>query len=299
MRRITVILAVLFCLAARRAPAQTAGSFAMPYTQAKLILPVDTVKPGDTILVGVDLKMEPGWHTYWKNPGAAGMATEIKWQLPPGITNGPTEWPLPEKLPPAEVTTYGYTNEVVLLVPLTLASNLPAGTLNLAAKVSWLECKEVCIPSGADIQAALVVGDETKNSAAAPFIEAWRKKLPFTMTGSASDHAWWQGPADGDTRTLVIGHLTPNTSNTVTFDFIKYESADFFPDASGQRFMRLNFSNATPEQIREGIGRLAGDRALRVEGGLRTIEPIAALEQGEAGRQGGGAGDTEEPVGRV
>jgi 2-aminoadipate transaminase len=32
---------------------------------------------------------------------------------------------------------------------------------------------------------------------------------------------------------------------------------DFFPDASGQRFMRLNFSNATPEQIREGILRLA------------------------------------------
>ena len=32
---------------------------------------------------------------------------------------------------------------------------------------------------------------------------------------------------------------------------------DFFPDASGGRFMRLNFSNASPEQIREGIGRLA------------------------------------------
>jgi len=32
---------------------------------------------------------------------------------------------------------------------------------------------------------------------------------------------------------------------------------DFFPDGSGQRFMRLNFSNATPEQIREGIRRIA------------------------------------------
>jgi 2-aminoadipate transaminase len=32
---------------------------------------------------------------------------------------------------------------------------------------------------------------------------------------------------------------------------------DFFPDASGSRFMRLNFSNASPEQIREGIRRLA------------------------------------------
>lgn len=32
---------------------------------------------------------------------------------------------------------------------------------------------------------------------------------------------------------------------------------DFFPDASGHRFMRLNFSNASPERIREGIRRLA------------------------------------------
>jgi 2-aminoadipate transaminase len=32
---------------------------------------------------------------------------------------------------------------------------------------------------------------------------------------------------------------------------------DFFSDTPGQRFMRLNFSNARPEQIREGIRRLA------------------------------------------
>ena len=68
--------------------------------------------------------MDPGWHTYWKNPGDAGIATQIKWQLPPGITAGEIQWPLPEKLPPAEVTTYGYEDEVMLLVPLTLATNL-------------------------------------------------------------------------------------------------------------------------------------------------------------------------------
>jgi 2-aminoadipate transaminase len=32
---------------------------------------------------------------------------------------------------------------------------------------------------------------------------------------------------------------------------------DFFANGSGQRYMRLNFSNATAEQIHEGIGRLA------------------------------------------
>ena len=97
------------------------------HTQVQLLLSAETAKPGDTIWAGVDLKMEPGWHTYWKNPGDAGQATEIKWQLPAGVTAGEIQWPLPEKLPPAEVTTYGYENEVVLLVPLTLASNLPAG----------------------------------------------------------------------------------------------------------------------------------------------------------------------------
>ncbi len=90
------------------------------HTQAMLLLSVETARPGDTIWAGVQLKMEPGWHTYWKNPGEAGQATEIKWQLPPGVTAGEIQWPLPEKIPPAEVTTYGYENEVVLLVPLTL-----------------------------------------------------------------------------------------------------------------------------------------------------------------------------------
>ena len=46
------------------------------------------------------------------------MATQIEWQLPPGVTAGEIQWPLPKKLPPIEVTTYGYSGEVVLLVPL-------------------------------------------------------------------------------------------------------------------------------------------------------------------------------------
>ena len=83
-----------------------------------MLLSADTVKPGDTVLAAVRLQMQPGWHTYWKNGGDAGSPTKIEWQLPPGITNGDIAWPLPEKLPPAEVTTYGYLGEAVLIVPL-------------------------------------------------------------------------------------------------------------------------------------------------------------------------------------
>ena len=165
------------------------------HTQAKLILSADTAKPGDTIWAGVDLKMEPDWHTYWKNPGAAGLATKIEWQLPPGITAGEIQWPLPEKFPPVEVTTYGYTNEVMLLVPLTLASNLPAGPLDLKANVSWLECKDVCVPASQNVEAKLNIGGETKTSADAATIEAWREKVPNLVTNGYAA-AWWEQPTN-------------------------------------------------------------------------------------------------------
>ena len=41
---------------------------------------VSAIVPGETFLVGVRLKMEPRWHTYWKYPGDAGIPTDIKWQ---------------------------------------------------------------------------------------------------------------------------------------------------------------------------------------------------------------------------
>ena len=193
------------------------------HTQVQLLLSAETAKPGDTIWAGVDLKMEPGWHTYWKNPGDAGQATEIKWQLPAGVTAGEIQWPLPEKLPPAEVTTYGYENEVMLLVPLTLASNLPAGPLNLAAKVSWLECKESCIPASAGVQVVLNVGNENKTSADAAAIESWNSRVPKPWTNLIIQ-AWWEKTTNDDTRNLIIG--LPSDSNELD------RSDDFFPDSN-------------------------------------------------------------------
>jgi thiol:disulfide interchange protein DsbD len=200
------------------------------HTQVQLLLSAETAKPGDTIWAGVDLKMDTGWHTYWKNPGDAGEATDIKWQLPPGVTAGQIRWPLPEKLPPAEVTTYGYENEVVLLVPLTLASNLPAGPLNLAAGVSWLECKEECVPASTNVGAVLNVGGETKTSAAAAMIQTWKKKVPAPDDPAAwFTSAWWEKPATGDKRPLIIDRRFSGNAASQT----NLSGADFFPDAGG------------------------------------------------------------------
>ena len=115
------------------------------HTRATLLLSASSAQPGDTVLAGVRLQMDPGWHTYWKNPGDSGGPTKIEWQLPPGVTAGDIQWPLPEKLTLEELTTYVFHDEVILLVPLKLAADLKPGPLELNANVSWLECEKQCV----------------------------------------------------------------------------------------------------------------------------------------------------------
>jgi thiol:disulfide interchange protein DsbD len=202
----------------------TAGA---AHTHVELLLSTNPARPGDIIWAGVDLKMDAGWHTYWKNPGDSGIATTIKWDLPPGVTAGEIQWPLTEKLPPAEVTTYGYEHEVMLLVPLTLATNLPPGPLVLKADVAWLECEEQCVPGNTNAEATLTIGGETKASANAVVIESWKKKVPQTTDFPYC--AWWEKSAVGESRPLMIGNQPIEV-----YALVKYRSVDFYPDASDQ-----------------------------------------------------------------
>ena len=216
MRLILAVLVLLSALAV--ATAQAA------HTAVDLILPA-SAQPGMTLLAGVRLKMESGWHTYWKNPGAAGQATEIKWSLPHGVTAGEIQWPLPQKLPPADITTYGYEDEVVLLVPLTLDKTAANGTLPISAKVSWLECKESCIPASIDIQGELNLGAAAANPADenTKLLTSWQTKVPAAGNAIATQ-AWWEKPANGDTRIL-------NLQWTGAAD-----GADFFPASADDNF---------------------------------------------------------------
>ena len=269
MRRIVFLFLICLCLAALTARAA--------HTQVQLLLSANPARPGDTIWAGVDLKMDAGWHTYWKNPGDSGIATTIKWDLPPGVTAGEIQRPLPEKLPPAEVTTYGYEHEVMLLAPLTLATNLTPGPLVLKADVSWLECKEQCVPGKASIEATLNIGSETKTSADAAMIESWKDKVPNALTGSDWNvRAWWEGPANADMRSLMIaGDFQGPLFGQLPNKF------DFFPDANNNFEIQAAIENATDTKalfcVRKPVKKFSGDwpkeisGVLVLEGGVKRI----------------------------
>src|SRR5690348_9749415 len=191
------------------------------HTQARLLLSAETARPGDTVTAGIQLQMDERWHTYWKNSGDSGMATTIDWQLPPGVTAGEIRWPAPEKLSEKEFTTYIYQGRVTLLVPLKLSPSLAAGTLDIKAKVDWLECDVQCIPGKANVEAPLQVGPETKASKDAALLANAQAKLPQNGSGLHAQAAWESTPT-GDTRALDIGWNTPTAAR----------EPDFFPEAT-------------------------------------------------------------------
>ena len=86
----------------------------------ELLADTNAVVPGKPFMVGLLLRMAPGWHTYWKFSGDAGLPTEMKWKLPPGWKIGDIQWPIPLKTnDPGDIETYGYENEVLLMQEIT------------------------------------------------------------------------------------------------------------------------------------------------------------------------------------
>lgn len=217
MRILTTLVAtLLFCL---NVPAADKA-----HTKAELLLSAEAARPGDTVMAAVRLRSEPKWHTYWKNPGESGMATDIKWQLPVGVKAGDIRWPAPERLEAEGLTTFILHDEVMLLIPLQLAADLKPGPLELKAKVSWLECEQLCIPGDATVSATLNIANEARPSSSAALIVAAEKQLPSTEWTFGSPGSW-EAESTNNTRNLLIAWNTKGAG--ADYDFIPYASDDF------------------------------------------------------------------------
>src|SRR6185436_11596237 len=195
------------------------------HTRASLVLSASSAKPGDAVMAGVRLKMDKGWHTYWRYGGDSGDPTKIKWTLPEGITAGEIQWPVPEKSISEDLYTYVYENEVILVVPLKIGTSLAKGPTEIKASVSWLECEVACVPGEAEVSAKLEIADSTLPSPAASQIESWQKKLPTTKATDLKPRASWAGPASKNKRQLTVEWTLPEAPGKA--DFYPYAGEDY------------------------------------------------------------------------
>lgn len=147
--------------------------------QVRLISDSTQVAPGQTLLLALEQKIAPHWHTYWKNPGDSGQPTSIEWKLPQGATASDILWPVPKRFDVGPITNYGYEDRVVLLTEIRLPQGLtPGSTATIGAEATWLVCREECIPQQATLSLSLPVGPTAKPSLEHSALAAARAALP-------------------------------------------------------------------------------------------------------------------------
>ena len=148
--------------------------------EAELISSNAAPKPGQEFWVGVVLRPDEDWHTYWQNPGDTGLATTVDWTAPAGVKVSELHWPFPSVYDDAGLVSYVYEEEVVLLSKVTLPADWEDGSgFELVAKVDWLACKEACVLGKAELSLGLPT-DSPANLAAA------EEDLPKSASVSAT-----------------------------------------------------------------------------------------------------------------
>lgn len=136
-----------------------------------------TCEPGRPYQSAVRMVLDAGWHSYWINPGEAGMKTTIEWKLPPGWKGGELQHPAPERFQSAGLTGFGYEGTVWFPVTVTPPADF-TGTARLTAVISWMACGvDGCVPGEAEIQLDLQAGPSERN-ADAPAIDTAFARVP-------------------------------------------------------------------------------------------------------------------------
>ncbi|RIX71795.1 protein-disulfide reductase DsbD family protein [Acidovorax cavernicola] len=159
-----------------------------PRVRAELVAHApDGVTPGQPLWLGLLITHQPEWHTYWKNAGDSGLATQLQWQLPAGLEAGEIDWPLPKIIRVGPLANYGYEDQLLLPVPFKVAPDFqaPAGeALTIRVHASWLVCRVECIPEEGDFTLQLPVRGAT--ALHAPAFAAAQARQPAALSGRST-----------------------------------------------------------------------------------------------------------------
>jgi DsbC/DsbD-like thiol-disulfide interchange protein len=226
------------------------------HAKIELIADVRAPQAGTKLWAGLLFRLDPGWHVYWQNAGDSGEPPRIHWNLPPGFSAGAIAWPTPTRLGSGSIIDYGYENQVLLMVPIEgHSAGDKKDPIELAADVSYLVCREICVPGKAHASLSLPLNAQTSAEA-----EQWqtlfqqtKARLPRptppgwkVVAKSSGDHFVLSVDAGVSVGKATFFPLEPNVvENSAPQEF-----------ASARRGFRMTLKKS--EQLTNPVSKLSG-----------------------------------------
>lgn len=163
----------------------------------RLVAALNRLDADGQIWLGVQIRLAPGWKTYWRNPGESGAPPRFDWSTSANVGAVEIRWPAPQRFSAFGFDSFGYHDEIVL--PVLLQAAAPSQPMTARLNLNYMVCAKVCIPMQAELTLDLP-GDETnakaEPSAFAPLIQHYLDLVPrpAATAGLAIDSAVAIGP---------------------------------------------------------------------------------------------------------
>jgi suppressor for copper-sensitivity B len=207
MKRYFAILAALLWLGLAGGPAWSQGTSqgsasswaSTPEARLRLLSAVTGGRGLAAVPLGLQIQLQPGWKTYWRSPGDAGLPVTVAWTGSTNLAGAEFDWPVPTRFTLFGLDTFGYEGEVVFPIQARPADS--AKPLGLRLKVDYLVCAKVCIPRSANLALDLPAS-EARPSDYAQLIDRFQAQVPGD--GAAHGLTLKSARAAGDSRTPVL-----------------------------------------------------------------------------------------------
>ena len=242
--RVVILILILVAL-----PASAGAASSKPLTDEtrtiRVVSAYDVLPRSGEILLGVEIKLARGWHSYWANSGDSGFPPSLDFvRQTPEITGNSTAFPAPKRfVEPGDLIAYGYNSEVLYPVRATIEA-AGADSVTLRGDLVYLLCEHKCIPYTDAIELTLPVADEpVTNAADARTLEYWLARVPVEVASIPGVSAAGYLVESEGTRHLVIdvNGVTPDPSGPTLFprthdDFLVGNRPTVVVSETGVRF---------------------------------------------------------------
>jgi DsbC/DsbD-like thiol-disulfide interchange protein len=168
----------LALMAGMPAHADDASAWAQD-TQSAIRLIAGSNKSGEAPLrAGIEIKLQPGWHTYWRYPGDSGVPPRFDFSGSENLGRAKVLYPAPHLLSDGAGNSLGYEDDVIL--PLQVFPRQPGQPVRLRVKLEYAVCEKLCIPSEGRAELTFGAGD----SALDPALATSEARVPKEATAA-------------------------------------------------------------------------------------------------------------------
>ena len=181
--------------------AATSDWFEHDHGAVRLISDGTTAGSGETLDLGLQFRMKPGWKVYWRSPGDAGFPPNLNWAGSSNFAGAEIAWPAPERFSVLNLKTLGYKKEVIF--PITATVFEPGRDVALRARVRFLTCDDICVPYEANFTLNLRAGADIDTPQSGQIAD-WRAKVPMLGADAPLSIQQAEVAGDGASSALIV-----------------------------------------------------------------------------------------------